>query len=649
MCAGLGLLRGRHINRVVPVTGLALYDALGADAGAVRGNPEPVAGEEDGGAALYEAGGAVTTLRRGVVVLEDGGGELTATRIAEDTQDRLVGAFDPEVMPEVGVEEEAGVAPLLRVGADQVEQVAVTGSEVGGYVAVDGEADEAEAVPDLDIDGEAVAPLTLARPAQLSGRVALGSLLAEGLRLIQPSGQPHTVSSKAAVSSASRGGAEEPAGGGVVGEQERRGYAGAAGWEVRDSPAQTEQPHLLVTGTRLGRSTVRSKLANLVAASFAIPANTTALTRAHLSVRARPESIHLPRGSTQPRLRHIACHRCCRQHPPVTRASEAFSGLQLPHSRPHGGLTVPPPNHNITARIIARQPQQGLRSTRQAPPPSPCPPSLRQARRPLAHISGYRPPLPSPARIPPSITTATTTAEHHPLRPRLRRDSSNNHKDGNSSTALSCSRQACNPTSTATTLSAAKMSSSGPTLRFRPEIAELLGQQTFKVNANNRGFIRLWCGEGPIQELLIELLDKDYLDEHRLIPAELRARAGDPVPSDEPGQAFINVNAFILADLRGLDDLRHCLSAILPGPRNPVGGPTRPRLEVLWMACEAKANAAPCRFCITSPASDKVKFFETCLAWRGVGGEKCMNCAWKMSRGPACNAQEDAITISAGN
>lgn len=35
------------------------------------------------------------------------------------------------------------------------------------------------------------------------------------------------------------------------------------------------------------------------------------------------------------------------------------------------------------------------------------------------------------------------------------------------------------------------MSSSAPTLRFRPEIAALLGQQTFRVSASNRGFIRI--------------------------------------------------------------------------------------------------------------------------------------------------------------
>lgn len=107
----------------------------------------------------------------------------------------------------------------------------------------------------------------------------------------------------------------------------------------------------------------------------------------------------------------------------------------------------------------------------------------------------------------------------------------------------------------------------------------------------------------------------------------------------------VGVNAFILAGFSDEAALREYLWDPAPNQSNAVGEPACPRLELMFVAHGAKVNAAPCRLCTTSPASDEVKFFDTCLAWRGASGEKCMNCAWKMSRGPACNAQEDSIVV----
>lgn len=126
---------------------------------------------------------------------------------------------------------------------------------------------------------------------------------------------------------------------------------------------------------------------------------------------------------------------------------------------------------------------------------------------------------------------------------------------------------------------------------------------------------------------------------------DIRARAGNQPIQDQP--LFVGVNAFILAGFGDEADLQEYLwaEAVAPDQSNAAGGPRRPRLELLLVAHGAKVNAAPCRLCTTSAASGRAKFFDACLAWRGAGGEKCMNCAWKMSRGPACNAQESPIIV----
>ncbi|KXJ85268.1 hypothetical protein Micbo1qcDRAFT_180974 [Microdochium bolleyi] len=191
-------------------------------------------------------------------------------------------------------------------------------------------------------------------------------------------------------------------------------------------------------------------------------------------------------------------------------------------------------------------------------------------------------------------------------------------------------------------LDAAKMSSSAPTLRFRPEIAALLGQQTFRVSARNRGFIRI-SSTSRLHQFVMQILYEDYFDIDQQIARDLRARAGNLPVQDR--QLSVGVNAFILAGFSDEAALREYLWDPAPNRSNAVGEPAFPRLELMFVAHGAKVNAAPCRLYTTSPASDEVKFFDACLAWRGASGEKCMNCAWKMSRGPACNAQEDSIIV----
>lgn len=52
------------------------------------------------------------------------------------------------------------------------------------------------------------------------------------------------------------------------------------------------------------------------------------------------------------------------------------------------------------------------------------------------------------------------------------------------------------------------MSATSPLLRFRPEIAALVGQQTFRVNSSNRGFIRL-SSDSPLMRRMVESIHED--------------------------------------------------------------------------------------------------------------------------------------------